>query len=239
MSSLQKRFALSLLAICLVFSPTIVSAQIDGVPSGGNPDAVAPSGLSYINNQSYLVGTAITTLSPTLTSTGGATVSYTATLPDGLSIDSSTGNIAGTPTTAIVAADYTITATNSAGNTTFPLNITVTAVVPSGLSYTNNQSYLVGTAITALSPTLTDSGGATVTYSATLPAGLSIDSITGNITGTPTTVTDAANYTITATNCDIAKWVELYQLHKLSSWNSHHDIVANIGLYRRCNSNLQ
>ena len=162
--------------------------------------AAAPSGLSYTNNQSYPIGTAITTLSPTLTSTGTSSVTYSATLPAGLSINSSTGAITGTPTTATAAANYTITATNVTGNTTFALNITVTAVAPSGLSYTNNQSYTVGATIATLSPTLVSAGGATVMYSATLPAGLSIDPTTGNITGTPTAATAAANYTITATN---------------------------------------
>ena len=203
MSSLQKRFALSVLAICLVvFSPMFVSAQIDGLPDGGNPDAVAPSGLSYTNNQSYQVGTAITTLSPTFITQGGATLTFgsSPTLPAGLSINSSTGAITGTPTTATAAANYTITATNSVGNCTFVLNIVVIAVAPSGLSYTNNQSYPVGTAITTLSPTLTSTGGSSIAYSATLPAGLSINPSSGNITGTPTTASAAANYTITATN---------------------------------------
>jgi len=83
-------------------------------------------------------------------------------------------------------------------------NITVSSGGGSGgggntVSVTNpgNQS---GTAGTALSTQIhaTDSGGAALTYSATgLPAGLSINSSTGLITGTPT-ASGSASVTVTA-----------------------------------------
>ena len=200
MSSLQKRFALSLLAICLVvFSPMFLSAQIDGLPDGGNPDALAPSGLSYINNQSYLVGTAISTLSPTLTSTGGATVTYGATLPAGLSINSVTGAITGTPTAVSSAANYTITATNIVGNTTFSLNITVVALVPTSPASVTAAADNAQAFITYTAPA--DNGGSVVIdYTITAIPASGSNIVRTGITANPYTfngLTNGVAYTFT------------------------------------------
>ena len=70
---------------------------------------------------------------------------------------------------------------------------------PSGsLSYpSGTQSFTVGSAITAINPTITGTlSGFTV--SPALPAGLSLDPGKGTIAGTPTAVTAAANYTVSA-----------------------------------------
>jgi hypothetical protein len=72
---------------------------------------------------------------------------------------------------------------------------------PSGLSYAlSTVTCSVGTAITADTPAV--SGGAVTSYSAnpTLPAGLNLSSSTGAISGTPTKVSAAATYTVTASN---------------------------------------
>ena len=170
-------------------------------PAQQPPAATAPSALSYTSPQTLTVGTAITALSPTVT---GTVTSYAASpaLPAGLAIDATTGVISGTPTAAAAAADYTITASNAAGSTTFPLNITVNDAAtgaPSALSYSSPQTFTVGTAITELTPTVT---GTVSSYavSPALPAGLAIDATTGVISGTPTTAAAEAPYTITASN---------------------------------------
>jgi len=161
---------------------------------------IAPSGLSYITPNIYTKGTAITSLSPTVS--GGSVVSYSVSpsLPAGLSLNTTTGVISGTPTAVTTTASYTITATNTGGSTTKAVTITVNDVAPSGLSYTTPNIYTKGTVITSLSPTV--SGGSVVSYSVSpsLPAGLSLNTTTGVISGTPTAVTSTASYTITATN---------------------------------------
>ncbi len=70
---------------------------------------------------------------------------------------------------------------------------------PSALSYTSPQTYTVGTAITALNSTVT---GTVASYSVSpaLPAGLTLSTTSGQITGTPTTATAPGSYTITAQN---------------------------------------
>jgi len=71
---------------------------------------------------------------------------------------------------------------------------------PSALSYTPSSARgTVGTPISSLTPTVT---GTVTSYSVSpaLPAGLSISTSTGVISGTPTAVSASASYTVTATN---------------------------------------
>jgi hypothetical protein len=72
---------------------------------------------------------------------------------------------------------------------------------PSAVRYTTvTADYTKGTAITANSPS--SSGGVVASYSVSpaLPAGLSLSTTTGIISGTPTAVTPTATYTVTASN---------------------------------------
>ncbi|MBD0725879.1 hypothetical protein B6A10_11875, partial [Flavobacterium sp. L1I52] len=161
---------------------------------------VAPTNLSYTTPNVFTKGTAITALNPTVS--GGAVVSYSVNpaLPSGLSLNTTTGVISGTPTAIAAAANYVVTATNTGGSTNFTVSIAVNDVAPTNLSYTTPNVFTKGTAITALIPTV--SGGTVVTYSVSpaLPAGLSLNTTTGVISGTPTAIAAAANYTVTATN---------------------------------------
>uniref|UniRef100_UPI00190035FE beta strand repeat-containing protein n=1 Tax=Prolixibacter bellariivorans TaxID=314319 RepID=UPI00190035FE len=191
-------------------TPTAITATaiytVTGTNTGGSATAqisitvndVAPS-ISYSSPQTYTKGTAIASLSPT--STGGAVVSYSVSpaLPAGLSLNTTTGVISGTPTAIMATATYTVTAMNTGGSATAQISITVNDVAPS-ISYSSPQTYTRGTAIASLSPTST--GGAVVSYSVSpaLPAGLSLNTTTGVISGTPTAITATATYTVTATN---------------------------------------
>ena len=90
------------------------------------PPVAAPSALGYSSNPAiYTKDAAITINTPT--STGGAVVSYSVspTLPAGLTLNTSTGVISGTPTTLTAAANYTITATNTGGSSDALVSITV------------------------------------------------------------------------------------------------------------------
>jgi hypothetical protein len=70
---------------------------------------------------------------------------------------------------------------------------------PSALSYTSPEQATMGKAITPLSPKVT---GTVTSYavSPALPAGVSLSTTSGVISGTPTTTVAQATYTITATN---------------------------------------
>jgi hypothetical protein len=155
-------------------------------------------------NQSNLSGTAIPTLAISASDTSStATLTYAATgLPAGLSINSGTGAITGTPTTA-GSDPVTVTVTDSSS---FSAHVSFTWTVTNHVSATSpgNQSNVSGSAITPLTVAVSDtSSTATVDIGdgGTLPPGLSIDSSTGTITGTPTT---AGSYPVTITASDNA-----------------------------------
>ncbi len=116
--------------------------------------------------------------------TGTPTASWPTGTPPGLSIDSATGTVAGTPA---VAGSTTVTVTvrdkhNVAGTRSFVWTVPALAVTLAAPAAAK-----IGTAITPITPTATGGVQPYMTWSATgLPAGLSIDSATGKISGTPT-----------------------------------------------------
>ena len=97
-----------------------------GTGSGGGSTLTAPSALSYSSPLTAVVGTAITSLTPTVTGTVTGYVVSPA-FPAGLALDGTSGVISGTPSVVATQATYTITASNSAGTTTFDLTLTVNA----------------------------------------------------------------------------------------------------------------
>ena len=177
--------------------------------TGGSTTAVisiavtvaSPSGLSYsANSYTFTNGSTISSLSPTVT--GAVTgFSISPSLPTGLDFNTTTGVISGMPVGIFSVANYTVTATNEGGTATKVLSIRVNDVAPSSLTYTRMiPTYLKDEAIAVNNPSA--SGGAVVSYSIspTLPSGLSFNTSTGVISGTPTVASNATLYTVTATN---------------------------------------
>jgi uncharacterized protein YhjY with autotransporter beta-barrel domain len=121
--------------------------------------------------------------------------SYNATgLPPGLSVNTVTGLISGTPTSLATASPYTVTlsATNVTGTGTKSLTITIAPVITSASTATGSGGSPFSYQITASNlPT---------SFSATgLPSGLAVNTTTGLISGTPS-VNGTFNATISATN---------------------------------------
>ena len=195
-------------------TPTAITSSttytITATNTGGSATAVVtiqvnmapPSSISYNPSSHTLVkGTAMTTVVPTLSGGPVSTWTISPSLPAGLSLDSSTGAISGTPTAISSSTSYTITATNAGGSGTATVTIVVNDIAPSSVSY--SPSFLTLTKDSAMTTaTPTSSGGTVVSWSltGTLPAGLSFSNSTGAISGTPTAVSNATTYTVTATN---------------------------------------
>jgi hypothetical protein len=194
-------------------TPTAVSAtttySISADNNGGTSTAYItitcvnpnPPAIGYTpSTNTYTSGSAIATWSPT--NTGGPVTSWSisGTLPAGLSFDTTTGNITGTPTTTTATTTYMVTATNAGGSSTANITVAINPGLPV-ISYSpSTNNYSVGATISALTPTNTGGTATSWSISAPLPAGLSFNTSTGVISGTPTANAATKTYTITATN---------------------------------------
>lgn len=134
---------------------------------------------------------------------GGIATAYDAfTLPEGLTLNSTTGVITGRPSTLMRSTHFIITAANSGGERTCVLVLSVVPSAPSNLRYPALIKVPSSGGLAQVKPTY-DGSPATFASDKYLPSGVYLDSQTGEITGrlsyssdlsTPTT------YAITATN---------------------------------------
>jgi hypothetical protein len=148
------------------------------------------------------VGTALSATSFGLANGGLAPYTYTISpsLPAGLTFNSSNCSVSGTPTAASTAT-YTITATDSRGITA--TGTTSLAVYsPLTIASTGTGNMTIGTAWGPMILVTSSGGVGGNRYTASgLPAGLTINNITGGISGIPTTKFDGS-YAITVTDGD-------------------------------------
>nr|WP_171026259.1 putative Ig domain-containing protein [Mesorhizobium comanense] len=148
-------------------------------------------------------GQPATSFTPVTGSGGSGALSYgiSPSLPAGLSLSASTGEITGSPTVTSAATTYTVTVTDANGasaSNTFLLAVndavTATQAVPTAVLTQNH-------AVIPFTPVSGGGGTSPLSYgvSPALPAGLSFDSSNGQITGTPSTAA-AGTYTVTVTD---------------------------------------
>ncbi len=138
------------------------------------------------------------------------------TLPAGLSINGSTGVITGTPT-AVGAALLEISVTDASGTATDTVTLAVTPILAATLTLSELE---VGEAY-AVFPVVTNSVGIVhwAVSNGSLPPGLALNALTGEIFGTPTaagsstfslTVTDATQSVTISETVTVASAVTLY-----------------------------
>ena len=175
-----------------------LSFLFSGCGHNGTP---APVTINYANSSAAFVrGVPIT---PDAPSGGAGATSYSVSpaLPTGLILNSGTGILSGTPTAVAAQASYTVTATGSGGSITTTLTISVNDQPPTQFSYAAGTAiYIVNAPITENDPS--NAGGVVTSYSINpaLPAGLSISTSSGSISGTPTALSPQTKYIVTATN---------------------------------------
>ena len=183
------------------YSITLTATNAYGSDSKTLTLTVSAAGVKpSISTTSLTDGQANLSYSFTLAATGTSPITWSVSgLPSGLSVNSSTGVISGTPRTAGTYRP-SITARNAYGTDTKTLTLTI---APAGVRPTITTSTLPdGKLNTAYSQTLSATGTSPITWSissGTLPEGLSINESTGAITGTPT-ASGTFTFTVMATN---------------------------------------
>jgi len=207
----------SITALVICMSIAISALAFDGcagyvVGTNSAPKGGSGSGALSIASSSLTSGTVGTTYSATLQAIGGTTPYMwslsSGSLPAGLSLNASSGAISGTPTAAGTSS-FTVQVKDASSNTASQsLNIAIAAAKQTlSISTSSLASGTVGTAYSAM---LQATGGTTPyswsITSGSLPPGLSINTSSGAISGTPTAagtfaftakVTDAASDTST------------------------------------------
>jgi len=180
--------------VCALIASTF-ALQLGGGIASANTQ-VTPAAQSV----SGVVGTPISaTTAYTVTGISGTKVFVISpTLPAGLSINTSTGVVSGTPSAASVAANYTVTVSDGSTSATATITIAVsgTATLSPG---TQTVTGRVGAAITATTAfTSTGLGTRYFSIAPALPAGLVFSSSTGVLSGSATAAKEATTYVVTA-----------------------------------------
>lgn len=188
-----------------------VSSEYPGVSSNtadGVPNAPALPALAYSNaTVTRTVGVVTSILAPANTGGVVTTYSYSGTLPAGLSLNTSTGIISGNPS-QVGSSTIQLTGTNSTGTSSavaLTIIIQATAANPPAISWpagvVGEYTTYVGTAFTSDAPANSNTADSAVfSIAPGLPAGLTINSSTGVVSGTGTVTSSSTAYVVTATN---------------------------------------
>ena len=172
-------------------------------------DSMPDFGTTRIDAQRFRVGSTIAGLTLPAATGGNGTLVYALmpALPDGLRFDAATHTLAGTPTVAAAPIEYTYTATDEDGDTatlTFDIAVEPDSMPDFGATRIDAQLFRTDSTIADLTLPAATGGDGTLVYtlSPALPNGLIFNAATRVLAGTPTAVTERAQYTYTATDED-------------------------------------
>ena len=173
------------------------------------PNLLPDFGGATISEQQYKQNRPIENMTLPAASGGDGVVTYSITpaLPEGLSFDSATRVLSGTPTAVLDRTEFTYAATDEEGDAvTLPLFITVDAdLAPDfGAVSVVEQTLKQNRDIGQIELPAASGGDGDIQYSITpdLPRGLTFDSATRTLSGIPTRVLDRTEFTYTATDED-------------------------------------
>jgi len=171
---------------------------------GGGNSPPNPAAVTAVTAASVEAGAPITSFTPVMASNGTAPYAYTVSpvLPAGVSLDSGTGAVTGTPTSTQAASSYSITVSDAnslTATSTFTLAITPGVSATAAIASPAISAY---TTVTPFTPVTASSGTSPYTYaiSPALPAGLTFSTSTGAVGGSTTTIAAQTPYTVTVTD---------------------------------------
>lgn len=141
-----------------------------------------------------------------------ATNSSLLNLDNGLRINKQNGKIDGVPNVNNISKDYTITAINNLGSINTTITISVVDEPPQSFQYNTENNLIINNQV-SIDRINSNVGIGARSYSINpidLPIGLSFDITNGVISGTPTTITNRTQYTVTAINSGGTSSTTLY-----------------------------
>eukprot|EP00931_Biecheleriopsis_adriatica_P010249 TRINITY_DN11132_c0_g1_i1.p1 TRINITY_DN11132_c0_g1~~TRINITY_DN11132_c0_g1_i1.p1 ORF type:complete len:929 (+),score=222.04 TRINITY_DN11132_c0_g1_i1:38-2824(+) len=176
-----------------------------------------PSNLRYPQLQtSYSLGEAV----KAIPEVQGAVLRFSVApaLPEGLHLDTTTGEIAGTPSVSMKCSSYVVTASGEEGETSVELSLAVVLPAPSSFSFPlASSNYAVGELV-SIEPQLDGSEGCTYSIEPPLPEGLNLDPSSGVISGTPACESEETTYTVQASNASGSTSTKLvFQVSKIDN----------------------
>ena len=190
-------------AVSIASIPVTTPAYVPPASSSSSSGSslAAPAFTLSSTSETKIVNNAISGY--TISSTGGAIASYAISpaAPAGITFNTATGLLSGTPTSTQSATNYTITATNASGSATATFVLTIQSIgAPAFTISSIAETKTVNSSISGYS--IASTGGTIVSFaiSPATPAGVAFDTSTGLLSGTPTSIQSATTYTITATN---------------------------------------
>lgn len=173
----------------------------------GNPAALVtntsiqflapPVNLSYSLPSTFTKDNVVTNIVPSITGTA-TSFSVSPALPSGLTLNTTTGVISGTPTVAATLSSYVVTATNSSGSTSYTLSFAVDKATPAITSMAAITKTFGDAAFTLTAPTSNGTGAFTFT---------STDTAVATISGNIVTIVGVGTATITATQATDANYL--------------------------------
>jgi hypothetical protein len=195
-------------------SLTVTATDTSGLSCSETFAAVVPAAAPTLAHQTaaqtWTEGASLSFTLPsnTFADPNGEALSYSATLaslqalPSWLTINSTTGTLSGTAGYTSGPLSIKVTATDTSGLSVSELiQATLVAPAPKLTDQTASQTWTAGKALSfaLASDTFTAVQGQTLKYTATLPAGLTINPTTGTISGTVPVVLGTYTITVTAT----------------------------------------
>ena len=210
--------------------PGALSENLVLVDNNMNATVAPANTQALVMNGTALAGVTATVLAPTTTLTAGHAASFTPVsgaggtaplmysvspgLPAGLTFNTDTGAITGTPTAASAAATYTVTVTDANGATAMAaFSLTADGAIAATVSAASTVQ-TVYQSMSGLTPVSGSGGAGPLMFSISpgLPAGLVFNPNTGAITGTPTAVSAATTYTVTVTDANGATATAMFSM---------------------------